>query len=247
MSTQGWRDFEAWHHLLDALCERKGWHDNNDAAVELCMRLGKNRRNDFEAAKKKLRTWRSGRRLPLRRNFAALGDLLEVERDPDLERRWTTLYREAQSSANPAIPAFDSAPVHDLGKRRPRLGWGLAALSIPLLPLGLYAGFFGNGMPPDLPTVNFEGYVRLPLGSDVLIHGAHADCKARPPDWAAIVDDLPVSTLGTFSDGGLARKVVRRCGAERTVRAVRFTGLREGVEDLRILGDFQKIEVVTIR
>ncbi len=251
MSTQGWRDFEVWHHLLDALCERRGWHDNNDAAVELCLRLGKNRRNDFEAAKKKLRTWRSGQRLPLRRNFAALGHLLEVESDPELERRWTTLYRAAQAAANPraALPGFDHAPAGDPENRRRRHGWAMAALSIPLLPLWIYTGTIGigNKMPPDLPRVNFEGYVRLPVGSESLIRGVHGSCKGPPPDWADIADDMPVSQLGEYSDGGLAREVVRSCGRERIVRAVRFVGLRPGVEELRLFGDYQKIEVVTIR
>jgi hypothetical protein len=54
---------------------------------------------------------------------------------------------------------------------------------------------------------------------------------------------VPFSTLGTFSDGGLARKMSNFCNAVVPVRAVRFTARKAGVEEVRLLDDFVKIFV----
>ena len=102
-------------------------------------------------------------------------------------------------------------------------------------------------MPPDRPRVNFEGYVRVPVGSEILIRGVHGSCKGQPHDWAHIAGDMPVSQLGEYSDCGLAREVVGHCGRELIVREVRVVGVRPGIDELRLFGDYQKVEVVTVR
>ncbi|MCR4265605.1 hypothetical protein [Nitratireductor sp. ZSWI3] len=247
MNPQGWDQFETWHKLLDALCNRRGWYDNTQPAGELCAHLGKNRRQDFEAAKKKLRTWRSGQRLPLRRNLAALAQLLEVESDPKLERRWLTLYRLAQKQGSDGSPASAADPAGaPANGMRLIQGWTMAGMAL-LFGSGLvFASVKSNREAAfrSLPTVNFEGRVRVPVGVSHLIFGALSGCDRRPPGWEQIAAEMPATSLGVFSDGGLAREVVRACGKEVIVRGVRFTGQRPGTDEIRLFGSYIKLDVV---
>ena len=83
-STHWAEEHREWHRLFDAACDRKGFFDNSELASLFCARAGRTRREDFEAAKAKLRGWRAGRRVPRRANFFILSELLQVDRDPDL-------------------------------------------------------------------------------------------------------------------------------------------------------------------
>ena len=96
----------------------------------------------------------------------------------------------------------------------------------------------------ELPSVGYDAYVRVPVGTSRLIHGEFADCDGPPPDWETVAAKVPSTVLGTFADGGLARKMVNDCGKEMIVRAVMFTGLAAGTEEVRLLDDYMKIEVV---
>ncbi|MEO3997668.1 hypothetical protein [Mesorhizobium sp. CAU 1732] len=248
MGRGGGSDVKAWHELFDALCNQRGWYDDKHLASALCTRFGKTKRQDFEAAKKKVRGWRAGRRLPLRRNLAALAQLLEVARDPGLERQWLELYRRAA-----APNAAGVAPVVSQGADRSGLriggGWALAGMAL-LLGTGVVYAAVANSRQAALaalPQVNFEGYVRIPVGASHLIHGALESCESDAPGWEEVVATLPQTPYGAFSDGGIARKVVRRCGAEKLVRGVRFTGVAPGTAELRLFGDYIKVDVVTIR
>lgn len=245
MSRECGSEHDAWHTLFDALCNDRGWNDNNHPASELCVRLGRNTRQDFEAAKKKLRAWRSGRRLPLRRNLAMLSALLEIGHDPELERRWITLYRRAAMPGG-SEAAEVAAPAMGRGSRAIG-GWVMAGLALLLGSGVVYAAISGgkNTALAALPQVSFEGYVRVPVGASHLVHGALETCKSEPPAWNDVVDTLPETPYGTLSDGGIARKVVRRCGAERPVRGIMFTGVAPGTAELRLFGDYLKIDVIT--
>lgn len=251
MSTEGWSDFDTWHKLFDALCNRRGWYGNKHPASDLCALDGKTTRQDFEAAKKKLRVWRTGQRLPRRRNLAALAQLLDVAGDPDLERRWLALYRDALhpdhsgGSAGESGSAFGSARPREA---RPVRNWMLAGLAL-LLGSGVVYAAIASGRQAaflGLPQVSFEGHVRVPLGASHLIHGAIDACGAAPPDWEDFVADLPATSLGELSDGGLARKVARRCRDEVVVRGVRFTGLEPGTAELTLFGDYIRIDVLDV-
>src|SRR5690606_10196933 len=81
------------------------------------------------------------------------------------------------------------------------------------------AAVFPTETPDTQPAISFEGQVNVPLGASILIHGALAGCEEPPPDWHDVAVRLPAPLLGRLEDGGLARKVVRRCGRERIVRA----------------------------
>lgn len=246
MEAQGWDDFCTWHDLFDALCNRRGWYDNADPAGELCSLLGKNTVQDFESAKKKLRSWRAGQRLPLKRNFVALGLMLDVEKDPALHRCWTELYRHAHLRPGKDAAAL-SLPEGEF--RRGRVGWSAASIAMLSGCAVVYAAaaVFPTGTPDALPAVSFEGQVNVPLGSAVFVHGALGDCDAPPPDWQDVAAAMPDAQYGKLEDGGLARKVVRKCGRERIVRAVSYTGLRPGTEELRLFGDYLRIDVIEAR
>lgn len=252
MSEHTWHAFDSWHALFDALCSRRGWFGNDVPASELCVLLGKNKVQDFDAAKKKLRGWRSGQRLPRRRNFVALAQLLEIELDPELEKRWTTLYR-AQNASDASPGAVTAATQDATTPHAPQaqhsLRWvmaGVAALSVSVM---VFAGVFIDRATAfrDLPLISFEGRVHAPVGAQVLVHGDLDGCGSQPPSWAEITAKLPATSLGVLEDGGLARKVMRRCGMEKVVRAVRYTGRTPGTEELVLFGDYVKIVVAAAR
>ena len=225
-----------WHQLFDQLCDRRGFYDNTELASALCVRTGRTRHEDFEAAKKKLRAWRNGERLPRRSNLLAVAAILGVSADPELERRWVALHETAAGArrsddllpeeegrdgnavtARGALPRILSRPVY----RRIATGC-LGAACIALFFLA------GTPVSGSLPIVSYEGHIIMPLGMTRLIHGENRDCGNSPPDWEEILPRIPATSLGTFEDGGIARKAARHCGEEVLVRAVRFTAKATG-------------------
>lgn len=247
MNLDRWREYRTWHELFDVVCNSAGYYDNADLASKLCARTNRTRQEDFEGAKTKLRSWRNGKRVPRRGSFFILSDMLEVSRDPALQRHWNVLYHAARTAGYrdggaAAAPAPAQPWWSETGLRR----WGIIG-SLPVLGAGLAIATItsGNQAPPaDLPPVNYNAYVRVSLGSSKLIHGDFLDCDGPPPGWEQTVPRVPSTPLGTFADGGLARKMVNDCGKEMVVRAVMFTGTGIGTEEVRLLGDFMKIDVV---
>jgi len=241
-STHWAEEHREWHRLFDAACDRKGFFDNSELASLFCARAGRTRREDFEAAKAKLRSWRAGRRLPRRANFFILSELLEVDRDPDLHKRWSDLYRAAAGVGQMPAQGRAARPA-----MRRRAGRWLLAGTATLAGIGLaVAAVKANRKAAfiELPSVGYDAYVRVPVGTSRLIHGEFAECDGPPPDWETVAAKVPSTVLGTFADGGLARKMVNDCGKEMVVRAVMFTGLAAGTEEVRLLDDYMKIEVV---
>jgi hypothetical protein len=99
-----------------------------------------------------------------------------------------------------------------------------------------------------LPMIGYNSRVVMAVGESRLIHGDRGDCYGGLlPDWAYTQQRVPASRLGSFSDGGLARKMSNFCNAVVPVRAVRFTASTAGVEEVRLLDDFVKIVVVDPR
>jgi len=249
---QDWSGFDQWHRLLDELCNRRGHIDNAQLASRLCRRQGRNGQEGFDAADKSLRNWRLGRHVPLRRNFMFMSELLDVASDADLARHWNRLYAAARgrdmtgggddTAAAPAPGIDTAAPA-----RRRRLPWIAAAVAAATLAAGgflwLLADPYGH-----LPMVGYSARVVMAVGESRLIHGDRGDCDGgRLPDWYYTRERVPVSGLGTFSDGGLARKMANDCDAVVPVRAVRFTAEAAGVDEVRLLEDYIKIVVIDPR
>lgn len=97
----------------------------------------------------------------------------------------------------------------------------------------------------DLPTVAYNARVVVSLGTSKLVNGRSGGCSGQPPpEWSQIRDGVPESGIGVFEDGGIATQMSNFCGKEVVIRAVRFTGLRPGVEEMRVLGAYMRVEVV---
>ncbi|MET3660756.1 hypothetical protein [Aquamicrobium ahrensii] len=246
MQRLEWNRFSQWHILLDELCECRGYIDNAKLASQLCRRSGKSAQEDFNAAEKNLRNWRLGRHLPLRRNFMILAELLGVSDDPELLRQWNLLYSAARGRDVPDRRQIaDEAEIVRQANHRParRLLW---AGAITLTAVLAVTGFRWMASDPyaDLPMIGYDARVRMLVGESRLIHGDRGDCDGgNVPGWGYTMPRVPFSTLGTFSDGGLARKMSNFCNAVVPVRAVRFTARKAGVEEVRLLDDFVKIFV----
>lgn len=248
MEGRNWNGFSQWHVLLDELCESRGFIDNAKLASQLCRRAGKSAQEDFHAAEKNLRNWRLGRHLPLRRNFMILSELLHVPDDPELLKQWNVLYSAARGRETPPLqrPAAQAVAVERaipgvLANRR--LHWmGAFALLATLAVSGF--SWITSDPYSKLPMIGYDARVRLLVGESLLIHGDRGDCDGgRVPTWSYTLSRVPHSNLGTFSDGGLARKMSNFCNAVVPVRAVRFTAHKAGAEEVRLLGDFIKVSV----
>lgn len=243
---ESWDEYKEWHKLLDGLCNACGFDDNADLASVFCARSGRGSQADFDAARKKLRSWRTGKRLPRYGNLMVLFSILEVDRHPGLQERWNNLYRAASAPSRHRgrappqrrVPRLSAGYPHGVGR------WA-AICALPFLGIGLAAVVNSDNqlMPIELPEVGYNAYVQLQVGDSRLIHGEYDRCDSPPPDWEQVRTKVPSTMLGIFTDGGLARKMVNDCGREMVVRAVMFTGLTSGVEELRLLDDFMKIEV----
>lgn len=259
VETESWQRFRAWHQLFDTLCERAGHHDNAALASAYCALVGRSASGDFEVAQKNLRSWRRGRHLPLRRNAVVLARLLGVEEDAELRRHWNALYvaarREALAEtedppqgavadetvgAEPAMRADgSSSPL-----RRRALRRGALAAAVVLAVGGGLHGLVRDRADDDLPVVNYEARVRMVVGESRLINANRGDCKRQQaPDWNRTVPRVPMSSLGTFSDGGVAWTPSVFCNDIVLARAVRFTATHAGEEEVELLGSYIKIVV----
>jgi hypothetical protein len=181
----------------------------------------------------------------LRRNFVALSELLGIADDPCLARQWGRLYTSARGrepcerEVSPADPA--DAPLARPGRR---LAWTGAAVVGVLLAAGGFRWLVADPY-AHLPLIGYNSRIVMALGESRLIHGDRGNCDGGMlPDWYYTRQRVPVSHLGTFSDGGLARKMSNFCNAVVPVRAVRFTAQAAGEDEVRLLDDFVKIVVV---
>ncbi len=244
MTAGDWGGYSCWHRLFDEVCNRRGHFDNQALAAEMCRLSGRSSKEDFDAAKKKLRQWRAGKRLPLRRNLAAVSQALAVQDDPELKHNWERLYSVAQFRQRPVDHQHEplsAASAPDTGSRKINRWDILAAVSVLGISASVVAAAFERSA---MQEVGYAAHVRMPVGDTRLVHGEHGSCDGSPPTWEALVPDLPESTLGIFSDGGLAAKMVNVCGKEMTVRAIRFTATSAGMEDVTLLQDPMRFEVL---
>ncbi|MBD0417232.1 hypothetical protein [Oryzicola mucosus] len=248
MKLYDWNHYDTWNELFDALCHDRGYVDNADLASEFCRRSGRGLERDYGAAEKKLRNWRRGKRVPLPRNFVILSHILDVEADPALTTRWYSLYRIARDRDLPSHHMDNSAfaligAKARRGKRIIVIAGLVAAVTLAILAAHSSIAT-DEDMQAGLPTVAYNARAFLTIGAEKLLHGAVEDCEGEPAAWEDMLPLIPSSAVGTFSDGGLATKMMNDCGKEMRVRAIKFTATASGVEEVRVLGDYFKIEVV---
>lgn len=239
-----------WCVLFDELCNRAGYFDDAALASAYCKRIGRNGRTNFDTVQKNLRQWRQGRRVPLRRNVIVLADLLGIAPGSALHHRWSYLYAVARGGDPARIPHpefSDSAnaaePTRGPNPLREAARWAAIAACALVGTLSANAAYEGWRF-ERLPLIDFQSHVKLAVGDSRLINGLRGDCGASPPDWYYSRTLVPQSKIGTFSDGGLARKNSVSCGQIISARAARFTATRVGVEQIKLMGDLFTIEVV---
>ena len=231
-----WGAYASWHELFDALCIVRGHADNLALAERLCGAQGNASRNGFETAVKNLRNWRAGVHLPQRRNFIVLGQILAVDTDPALQRRWADLYRARSATETGAGAAPDVAP----SRRMPRL---LATGSAALLGAAVLGIALWPRIAPD-PVGSYEGiaadYVRnvsTRVGEATIIHGARGNDCGPAPAWEVARELLPDLVTGTLSDGGVGTRHSRQCGGRVPARAILYTATQAGTEQFSLYGD----------
>ncbi|MFC3073719.1 hypothetical protein ACFOHH_11460 [Shinella pollutisoli] len=256
-------ELDRWHLLFDALCNRSGDYDNARLGSDYCSRLGRRGEAHFETAVRNLRNWRSGRHIPRRRNFMILTELLDVARDPELLARWNALYARAREmeeggsgddqDGDPADAVFVPAVLPAAAVPTPVLRRfdgrsvlaGLALFCCGVVAAELYRAapwhwFYAVQKPP---LIVWRPHVSLMVGESLVIHGERGDCGKPPPDWEYVLTRLPISRIGTFSDGGIVRRNSNFCRGETPARAVTFTAGKPGVEELLVLGDVMRVTV----
>lgn len=274
MTEEGWQRADRWYELFDMLCDRAGYYDDADLAAAYCALTGHGERKQFEAAARNLNNWRSGRHLPRPGNLRLLARLLKVADDPELQQHWTRLYRQAgqapeSSSRLPVVSAGLGRDVELLppaavgtdvlvpyravagGGRR----WSSAQAALACLvflcagaaagaTVATYVWQPWRGVADDAPVVPFRPKIEMKLGETRVIHAERGDCGKLPRDWAAVQSNLPYVRMGSFSDGGLARRFSKFCQGLTPARAIRFTATSAGIEEFEIQGDFFKLTVL---
>lgn len=261
---ENWSGYDQWHLLFNELCNRAGHFDNAKLAGDYCSRLGRRGGMQFETAVRNLRNWRAGKHIPRQRNFMILSHLLDVARDPGLMIAWNSLYaraRETEGFAQPdngdpaehvlPVAAPLSPPVQGAPAVMPkRIEIRKFITGIALFCGGVVAAEVYRSEPwlrfqasPQYPLIVLRPHVSLVVGESLAIHGDRGDCGKPPPDWEYVLTRLPISRIGTFSDGGVARRNSNFCRGETPARAVMFTADRPGVEELLVLGDVMRVTV----
>ena len=255
MTPEELERIDRWHVLFDELCHNAGFHDSVSLAARYCELANGGRQQEYESVLRNLNNWRSGRHLPRLRSLRILERVLGMEREPALLARWNELYQRAgEEDDEPAVvspaPPRASARIPAAGARLSLPLWQAAACGCLLLALGAAAGHVrGTGWRPwsgpadNAPLVVYKPQVYLKVGQSKTIHAERGNCGELPRDWPDVADDLPPSALGSFSDGGLARRNSKFCKGTTPARAIVYTAAKAGIEELMIQGDFLKVTV----
>ncbi|MGE7368000.1 hypothetical protein ACQKKX_02880 [Neorhizobium sp. NPDC001467] len=97
---------------------------------------------------------------------------------------------------------------------------------------------FSPGKPVEETIFTHRPSIAVKPGSALLLKGVRGrNCTDPAPEWAEIAAQLPPSTTGTFSDGGIGTVLSRRCGKVVPARGIRFTATTKGRERLSVFRD----------
>jgi len=258
MSPEELERIDRWHVLFDRLCERAGFHDTASLAGRYCELANGGRQQEYESVLRNLNNWRAGRHLPRLRSLRILERALGLDREPEVLARWSDLYRRAgeeedDPAAAPARPSRATG-VPAAGATLSLPLWQAAACACLLLAAGALAGHvWGSGWRPwsspadNAPLVAYKPQVYMTVGQSKTIHAERSNCGELPRDWTDVAADLPPPALGSFSDGGLARRYSKFCKGTTPARAIVYTAARAGVEELMIQGDYLKVTIAEAR
>lgn len=256
MTDTDWTRHQHWHLLFNDLCNRAGHYDDASLASAYCALTGTTGQRQFDATVRSLNNWRSGRHVPQPRHAEALVRLLDIDGDPELHARWTILYRQAKAVDTAAPPRRQEQalpPTPPMAAAR-RLAWPARHQilgGIALFLAGVLAGMAfttpgwrpWGGMADHTPIIRFEPLVTMKVGESRPIYAYRGDCGRLPPAWEHIEAELPSPSLGSLSDGGLARRNSKFCQGLTPAQAIVFSASTAGVEEFKIQGDFFKMTV----
>lgn len=93
--------------------------------------------------------------------------------------------------------------------------------------------------PVSAQGIPFSPTVNMVVGQTVVIKGVRGECGQPSPP----LRNLPRSSLGTFSSGGVGTVNSRSCGGPTPARELRFTARRAGSETLVVYEDTVTINV----
>ncbi|WP_346894238.1 hypothetical protein [uncultured Roseibium sp.] len=91
--------------------------------------------------------------------------------------------------------------------------------------------------------IKYHPNVTLRIGQSIVLKGVRSsNCGTTVPSWSDLSRRLPVSRLGSFSDGGAGTVRSNFCFKRYGIhyvpaRAVRFTAKKRGTEKLKIFLD----------
>lgn len=246
LATRDWTAYQHWHELLDALCAEQGHLDNMALADALCAASGNRSQAAFDTAVKNLRNWRHGVHIPQRRNFLLLGKILKVDEHDGLRGHWNRLYGQAKvKPADDDVAEADGSvdPTKPSRKSRLPLVVGGGVLVAILGAAALVMSYGQQDQSAD-PVASYEGiiaeYVRnvsVKVGESAIIHGARGNECGPAPTWESAKLLLPELVTGTLTDGGVGTRVSRQCGGRIPARAILFTAMQPGVEQISLYGD----------
>jgi hypothetical protein len=84
----------------------------------------------------------------------------------------------------------------------------------------------------------YNSSVSVKVGKSVVLKGARGKtCDDGAPSWAEVASNLPKTTTGTYSDGGVGTTQSQRCGKSVPARGIKFTATTAGKERLQVYGD----------
>lgn len=90
----------------------------------------------------------------------------------------------------------------------------------------------------------YNSSVSVKVGKSVVLKGARGKtCEDGAPSWADVSANLPKSTTGAYSDGGVGTTRSQRCGKTVPARGIKFTATTAGKERLQVYGDPVSITV----
>ncbi len=244
-TNEDWAGYRQWHELLDALCTESGHLDNLALAEALCSASGNHTQSAFDTAVKNLRNWRHGVHIPQRKNLILLGKVLKIDRRPGLREHWNQLYGQARTRADAEPNA--TAPVWKMPTQieKPRRQ-SFVSIFVVVMTIGFAAASIWNWRSGEYgdPVASYEGvvadYVRnvsIKVGETAIIHGARGNDCGPAPAWESAKLLLPDLVTGTLTDGGVGTRVSRQCGGRIPARAILFTAMEPGTEQISLYGD----------
>lgn len=106
---------------------------------------------------------------------------------------------------------------------------------------------FGAALAEEKPPhmdFSYRPSIAVTPGKTLTIKGVRGkSCGDPAPAWEDIVANLPVSTTGAFSDGGIGTVRSRACGKAVPARGVMFTATTKGREKFTVFRDHVAITV----